>query len=354
MAFEWRESFGYSTVLLDIFTSHTSGTGGHTATINATGGRTGGPCLRWSTSSSAGNSTVAQALKAIPAGTTKYVAFAYKTGLLPPVATNRVIFRFTENGTVQVDIRVNSQGDLFFTRNGTLLAGTTITACVIPGVYIQIQAKVVFNNTTGSVDVRLNGATSSSLPSGESTGLDTVNTATVTCDGVALCVGGAAIDPATGSDNRDFCHVAVRSTDWMGDIRVDYFPFNAAGNSAQWTPSTGSNHTTIDEIGSKNTADYNSESTVGEKDTFNLDNVPTTAEILEVCPMGLFEKMDAGSAEVAFVVRQGSNEYDGANFSPPFGSAQYFKEGLEENPDTSNPWTASEFNSGELGYKRTT
>lgn len=265
MALDWRESFGYSTVLQDIFTSTSGGAGQHAESINATGGRTGGPSFRYVTSTSAGNTTIAQALKAIPAGVTKYVAIAHRCSTLPPIGGFRVLMRFTQNGSEQVSIRYNSQGDLFFTRNGTLLAGTTLAALIKPNVYIQLQAKVVIDPSAGSVDLRLHGATVSAY-GGAVTGLNTRATATTTCDGVALCTGGTANDPCT----VDFCHWAVRSTDWMGDVRVDYFPMNAAGNSAQWTPSTGSNPTTIDETGSKNTADYNATSTVGNKDTFNL------------------------------------------------------------------------------------
>jgi hypothetical protein len=350
MAFDWRESFGYSNVLLDVFTSTlVPGGSNHTWSINATNGRTGGPCLRGVTVNGSGNNLIAQSLKAIPAGATKYAAIAYRTSVVPPVGGFRIIYRFTENGNPQVDIRINSQGDLYFTRAGTLLAGTTLTALVVPNVYVQFVAKVVIDPSAGSVDVRLHGATTSAY-GGAVTGLNTRATATTTCDGVAACTGGVANDPCT----VDFCHLAVHPTDWTGDIRVDYFPMNAAGNSTQWTPSTGSNHTTIDEIGSKSTADYNATSGVGDKDTFALDNVPTTAEIFEVCPMGLVEKMDAGAAECAFVIRQGSTDYDGANVSPPFGTPQYFKVGLELNPDTGLAWTASEFNTNEIGYKRTT
>jgi hypothetical protein len=351
MSFEWRESFGYSTVVLDIFTSYTNGDGNSDPTINATGGRTGGPSFRYTATNSASNSGLNTALKAIPAGVTKYFALAYRTSVLPPLGGSRIIARFTQNGSTQVDMRINSQGDLFFTRAGTLLAGTTLTALVVPDVYIQLQSKVVFNNSTGSIDVRLHGATTSAY-GGAVTGLDTVATATVTCDGVGLCSGGVV-----GNDPRtdDFCHPAVRNNDWMGDLRVDYFPGNGVGNSSQWTRSAGSNnYENIDETGSKDITNWNATSGVGNKDTFPTDNVPTTAQILEVCPMGLFSKQDAGSAECAFVVRQSGTDYDGANFSPPFGSNQYFKEGLELNPDTGSAWTPSEFNAGEIGYKRTT
>jgi hypothetical protein len=349
MAFDWWESFGYSTVLLDIFTSITNGSA-TTPSINATGGRTGGPSFRHVQTSSNGNATISNALKAIPAGATKYAALAYRCSVLPPAGGFRVIYRFTENGSVQVDIRINSNGDLYFTRNGTLLAGTTLVALVVPNVYVQLQAKVVIDPSAGSVDVRLHGAATSAY-GGAVTGLNTRATSTTTCDGVAFCTGGTAGDPCT----VDFCHVAVRDSDWMGDIRVDYFPGNGVGNSSQWTRSAGSNnYETIDEIGTKDITDYNATSTIGNKDTFPTDNVPTTAELLAVCPMGLLSKQDAGSAECAFVVRQGSTDYDGANFSPPFGSNQYFKECLELNPDTAAAFTPTEFNGGEVGYKRTT
>jgi len=348
--FQWWESFGYSNVLADIFTNPWSGPGLHSPSINATGGRTGGPSFRYVTTNSLGNATIAKTVKAISAGVTKYAAVAYRCSVLPPLGGFRVIYAFTQNGSVQVDIRINSQGDLYFTRNGTLLAGTTLTALVVANVYLQFVAKVVIDPSAGSVDVRLHGGSTSAY-GGAITGLNTRATATTTCDGVALCTGGTDNDPCT----VDFCHVAVNSSDWMGDLRVDYFPGNANGNSSQWARSAGSNnYENIDEIGSKNTSDYNKTSTVGEKDTFPTDDVPTTAQIFAVCPMGLFDKQDAGAAECAFVIRQSSADYDQTNFSPPFGSQQYFKQAVENNPATSSSFTATEFNGGEVGYKRTT
>lgn len=123
----------------------------------------------------------------------------------------------------------------------------------------------------------------------------------------------------------DFTHPII-GDDWIGNVQVSYLPGNGVGNSSDWTKSAGSNnYENIDETGSPNLTDYNHADKVGDKDTFPHGMIPATANIIAVGVIGLFNKQAAGPAECCLVVRSGGTDHDGTNFSPPFGSNQYFQ-----------------------------
>lgn len=344
MALDWWESFGYSTVVADMFTSLV--VSGVTTTINATGAPGGTPSLRM-VGAGGGSTTNGQNIKTLLTSSgTKRFHFYYKTNNLPN--STRIIWKFQQGGSEQVDIRVNTSGDLFFTRNGTTLSNTTVTGAITAGVVVHIRGKIVVHSSTGIIEVYLNGSSDNSTPS--ATGLNTQATGTAQIDAAGPCFVSSATGDSSTTDHSD---IIVDDANDLGESKVRYFPGNANGNSSQWTRSAGSNNfENIDEAGTKDTSNFNHTAGVGDKDTFGSDNVPTTALIHAVCPVGLFDKQDAGAADCCFVIRQGGTDFDGANFSPANGSPGYFKQAFEDNPNTSNPFTPTEFNGGEFGYKR--
>jgi hypothetical protein len=71
------------------------------------------------------------------------------------------IAAFGDAGTFQVQLRLNADGTLSVVRgpcNGTVIAGPSSQALSI-GVYAYIQFAATINNSTGSVAVKVNGAT---------------------------------------------------------------------------------------------------------------------------------------------------------------------------------------------------
>jgi hypothetical protein len=341
MSLDFWASLGYSTTILDNFSS-IGGSGSQA--INATGGRTGGPSLRFTSTS--GAPSVRGSL--LTSGQTRWAPVAIRISALPSL--DRTILQLLESATVQVDLRITPEGKLRVTRSGTTLA-TSTNQVVFANVYFQVEPKVKIDNSTGTVDVRLNGDSAGILGLVGLTGLDTQITGNALIDSIAYCnipVSGS------GSETLDFCHMLVRNDDWSGDAHVDYFPSNGAGNYAQWTPLSSTNVSQIDESGSPNTADYNLTDTVGDKDSFTHGSILATSTPIAVCPVMLVNKQDAGGAQLKFLLRQGGTDYNpGAALNPPLGSNQYVKECFTEDPDTAAPWIGSGVNSVETGYERT-
>jgi len=101
---------------------------------------------------------------------------------------------FSNSGSSQCDVRMNGAGNLFFTRNGTVIGGPSLYA-LTPNVWTFIEFKATFSTSgTGLCEVRVNGVTVLSVPN--------VTNATTTALG-ALC---SFYGPTTPAYIRD-CYV---------------------------------------------------------------------------------------------------------------------------------------------------
>jgi hypothetical protein len=150
--------------------------------------------------------------------------------------------------------------------------------------------------------------------------------------------------------------IVFDTTDWIGDTRIGGTLIDGAGNSADWTPSAGSNYQTVDEV-PESDADYNYINTVDQIDTFSVGDVPAEAYAIKcVQVMARAQKEGASTPQnIAVGVR------------PPVGGTDYFSSDQalatvwkghvnlwENNPYTAAAWTPTEVNSTEIGYKSRT
>jgi hypothetical protein len=352
MGLNFWASLGYSNTLLHNFSS-LSGT--LTQTINATGGASGGPSLRQVTNPSGNSDSRAMAALVVP-GPTQYSAQRYKTsglpnGILAP-SCDRIILELRESGTAQVDVRITPLGKLKVTSGGVVL-GISTRQVVFAGVHFQYEIKAVIHPSAGTIDVRTCGDPAGIPGLTGLTGLNTRVTGVSSIDEVAWCSDTLIAGGDGASVNIDHSDISVRDDGWMGDAQWDYFASSVAGFYQQFTPSAGTNPSTIDETGAP-TADHNKTSNVGDIDSFTGGSVSATAVIPAVCQVMLHNKQAAGVAEDKFLFRQGGVDYTGAAFNPPFGSDAYVKEAYLLNPITGLPFTPTEINGTlERGYKRT-
>lgn len=284
------------------------------------------------------------------ASATVIAGFAHTITANTAAAQDAAFFAFTDAGTVQVDLRWNgSTRQLFVTRNGTQI-GSTGTTVLSLGVAYYIEFKVTINNSTGSFEVRINGVT-------EITGssLDTQNTANATVDGIRLGRSNN-IDNTQNPDYFDdlyFCNDSgANNNTFLGDLRIQcIFPDGAGGNT-QWTPSAGSNFQNVDETAPNDDTDYNSDATIGDRDTYTYGNLsPSTATIKAIQIMTYARKDDAGTRTIAPVLRIGGVNYDQSNLPNLTTTYQYLPQVIEVSPATTAAFTLSEVNGMEAGAK---
>lgn len=249
-------------------------------------------------------------------------------------ATNQITIRLI-NGSLQA-----LRGD----QNGTVIASAAA------GLYasaewhhLEVQASV--NSSTGTVEVRLDGVQRINFTGNTKAGgtNNTIDASTLWFDGggVFYYVDDYYILNNSGS--------APYNT-FLGDVRIYTMSPSAAGASTQFTPSSGANYTTVDEL-PYSTSDYVSSSTVGNRDTYTLADLPANATTIFGLQTNLIaKKTDAGTMAVKPVLRSGGTNYYGTTVGL-ISSDKTTSDIRSLDPATSAGWTSSGINNLEIGVE---
>lgn len=250
--------------------------------------------------------------------------------------------------TSHLTLRWSSAGTLALYRGGSTLLATASSSVTDPlfgsGAWHYIEVSATIADSGGTCVVKCDGVTlinftGDTKNAGTNTTIDTVKllrsvTQTYFDDVYIL--------DATGSAPHN---------SFLGEIRVYTLSPSGAGASTQWTPSTGSNYATVDEL--PYSASDNVQSSVsGNRDTYAMGNLPSnvgTIYALQTCLVA--KKSDAGAMSVKVVDRPGSTNY--ASSAVALGTADSTVIGPTRttNPDTSAAWTASDVNALEAGVE---
>lgn len=313
-------------------------------TISSSSVRTGSAGIRFTSGQNNVIKTLPSAYGTLIAGVA-YRSFA--------TSLDAGIIAFQDNTTYQISlVHDSATGRLVLIRgqvspgSGTTLA-TSTNIVSTRGIWAYVELKVTFDDTTGSYEVRVNGDTWLSA-----TNVDTKQSANTTANRVVL---GRTGDNTSGTvDYDDFyvCDTAgsVNNT-FLGDIGVAALFATGAGSSTQWTPSTGSNYQNVDETAPNDDTDYNSSSTVGQKDLIAMGNLGgTVTTVLGVQVLRRSRKDDVGTRQLKTKIKSNTTEANGATTSES-SSYVYYRDIFETDPDTSAAWTPSGVNGMEAGYE---
>lgn len=262
-------------------------------------------------------------------------------------------FSSDSGATAHVTLNLNASGQIEARRGtvtGTVL-GTSAAGSLVPlaGVgYVPIIAKVTLHDTTGAVEVWVNGVQVLNL-----TNVDTKNAGTkavldsfsLECGGPDLYLADVWLMNGAGSVNNGIPSVK--------DFRVEYLAPSGNGTTSQGTGSDGNstdNYALVDET-TPDTADYVGITTDGNKDTYAMGNLASTAgSVLGTQAVALAAKSDAGAKSVALVSRSsGGTEADSADKS--LLTTYAYKLAIRETDPTGASYTIGEVNAEEFGFK---
>mgnify|MGYP000653285074 CR=1 FL=1 len=317
---------------------------GATAVIGSTDGRRGGGAFK---ASLTGTSTTILT-KTLTASASWVLGFAISVSALPSAATT--LAALLDAGSVQCDLRLNTDGTLSITRNGTALTnGTSVTALTTnTWYYIEFKVTIADSISASSCKARINGvdaitvATSQDTKATANASANQVRLGTSNSSGMQFYIDDFYCCDQSGSVNNDF----------LGDCRIDTLYPNADGNYSQFTPSTGSTHYDLVDETAPNTTDYNESATNGHRDSYAFQNlsalVASTIHGLQVNVAAL--KDDAGTRSACAMVRSSSTDSDGATVALSTSQA-YISQVWETNPNGSVAWTESSVNAAEFGVK---
>jgi hypothetical protein len=341
MALRFVDSFDhYATA--DILQKWTL-SGGTAPTIVAAAGRRSTACLRITGSSGA------SLTKTLDSQATWIIGFALNVSQGPSGAARLLVCYDT--GTEHLRLRLNTDGTISVMRGGSTVLSTS-AATIAFASYGFLEFKFTINDTTGSYEVRYNGAmiTSGSGVDTRNGANSTVNQFQLRSDAVGESPGGTYsfddlyICDGSGSSNNDF----------LGDVRVDCYLPDGNGNSSQLVGSDGNsvdNYALIDEASQNGDTDYVQSATVSNKDTYTFSNMShTPADIFGVQVNMIAKKDDSGTRSVCAVTRSGGSDTDGTTQALSTAYLCY-REIRETDPNTAAAWTTTNLNNAEFGIK---
>jgi hypothetical protein len=275
---------------------------------------------------------------------------------LPTVIDRLTIFEFRDvANAAQVNISVTTTGAIKAVRGA--LAGTalgTSTLLLQVGTWNHIEAKVLFSQTVGTIEVRVNGVVFLNL-----TGLDTVNTANVEASQIAYGTTTAgAVGAVTDWDDFSIWDTAGSvNNDFIGDRGVFLLlPDSDVVAEQDWVESAGTDgFAMIDEADPDGDTTYvAAPAGSGHISEFGLQDLPSNISIVSAvrtCPS--IRKTDAGAANAQVSVRSVAAVANGADNALTTSYARY-SDVFETDPNTSSAWSRNAVNAMFLRVEKTT
>jgi len=233
------------------------------------------------------------------------------------------------------------------------LLGQTADNLIDDMVWYYLETKTYVNNSSGSVQIRLNGATHLQLENintDPSNGLYNgvshidITGALYYSTSVTLLIDDLYILDNSGLQNNDF----------LGDVYIQAIFPESNGTHSDWTPSAGSNYECVDDIDIDEDATFVSTTTDNAIDTYNFGAVTAiTGSTIKAVVSNITAKKDGASIRhIAPIVRENNLEYEGGdvNLSDTYKNYQYV---WENNPEDNQPWEISDIDNAEFGVKLT-
>lgn len=331
MTTKWADSFeDLASGVANFATDYTAAAG--TGLNVGTGRRTGTQAL------STANGTLTKTI-----GGTEATMFA-SIALNIPSLVSAAFMRFQEGATVHLEFRLTVTGAIAVYRAGSTLLGTS-SVFFTAGSWTWFQIKVLIHDSAGTVEIRdASGSVLLSL-----TGQDTRNAGTGFCDTMYLA--GPTIAATLFDDYHVWDSTGSICNTWTNDTRIDHKLPDGAGNSAQFTPSAGSNYDCVNEP-TWNTTDYVESLTAGHKDSYTFGNLAhSPPSIFSVLRTVLAQKDDAGARQLKPMTRRSGTDYSGTGVTLNQGSYVRVVDVQEADPSTSAAWTQTGFNAAEFGFE---
>lgn len=281
----------------------------------------------------------------------------FYTASLPSFIAQSVLTFADASANAHIRVAIGISGEVHVYRGATAMSGTgalgtllgsSAVGVIIPGTWQHIECKVFVHDSTGTVEVKIEGVTVLTI-----TGADTCNgsTATISNIGSEVKSGGTSLYirdyfawETTGPDNDDF----------IGVKRVYTCMPTADGSLTAWTRNTGSDdYAAIDEVPDTDTTDYVYSDTAGQVSTFTVADLPANVGgIVGVEVTAKMSKSDAGVATgKAGVVYLGL--VDAGDEHVPGTSFAFYPTMFEADP-YGVAWARTVFNATEMRLERVT
>lgn len=263
-----------------------------------------------------------------------------------PISNSKHLLQFADAANNDnLALQVNSTGTFDIVRGSTVIGSTTIPVITAHGWY-HIEMKVLFNDTTGTAEVRVN-----EVPVIALTNVDTCNTTNIECSQIRLTNGSNTdlyvkdliIWDSNGTVNNDF----------MGDYQVVTLVPNA-DVSVPWAKSTGTDGYALLDETSPDDADYiSADATPPALSEFSFTDLdPDVVLVAGLMTVTRALKTDSGTAKLQVGVKS-NGDVDLGQDRAITTSATYWTDVSELSPDTAAAYTPVEVNNITATVNRT-
>lgn len=260
--------------------------------------------------------------------------------LATPVPPYTPLVALYDGATEGINFQFNQDGTISAYRASSLL-GTTVNAMAL-NTWYYFEAKVLTHNSSGTIDIHVNGASWLSL-----SGIDTQESANAYHTAFRL----GEVEVKTQFDDIYFLDASgTENNDFLGNRKVEVIRPNGAGDSTDWTPDSGSNYDRVNEAELDEDTSYVETDTTTDKDLYTYGNLVNMNEVDGIQIMTEV-KVTAGDMDLHSVIKSSTTESDGSGDT--IISTDYVtSRRLEElNPHTAAAWTPSEVDAAQFGVK---
>ncbi len=272
----------------------------------------------------------------VPTGTI-VMGFAYKHG----GSGSGILVRFKYEGATQTSLHLSWNG-LLEARRGTSSSNVLglATEPLRVGTWNYIDVKVVLHDSTGSIQVRLNGQDI----------INATNVDTKASSGVVAYTSVFIEAFERGAWDDLYIYDDTGGDPSLQGSRVIENLLPESDDTSQWTPSTGSDHYALVNDSTINDTTYISHDTINEVDDWNYSNITEIdGGILGLAQFTRVSTDTGGVRTVNSLCESNSTEdLDSVALSEGFNTLYRI---IDEDPDTSTAWTVGGVNAATFGVE---
>lgn len=309
--------------------------------VDTSGGRFGGGALLLATSD--------EVYMDIAGLTEVFAGVQFNVPTLPTGVEEVMVFGNAANA--QISIQVAGFGGSIRVLRGTTEIDNSDGGLVKAGIWHTIEVRVVHNDTTGVVDVRLDGVQVINFSG------DTIPASEVDIDRVEFRSPG-------GSGNGQLDDFYILDTNggapqntFLGDWKIDTIFPDGDGNYTEFDTTFPASPTThwdkVEETPTVDDASYNETPTANDRDTFTMGNLPaiTAQTIFSVQQVSRAESSVTGGSTFQNMLRISGSDFNGATHTTTLSTFLYFREIWDNDPNASAAWTETVINGMESGVE---
>ena len=254
-----------------------------------------------------------------------------------------------EGGTPHIIVRITALGEVEVLRAASTSLGKSAVGLIAAGFFNYIEIKVTIHDTTGTVDLHVNGTNRVSL-----TSQDTRN------GGASGEISIVQVQGSTGVLTIDDFYIgdtagSAPQNDFLGDIRIDATLPSSDGTTTDWevvTPASPASYfDKVDDATPDRETTLVASSTSDEIVLFHFPPQPDVGGVSSIFGVQLsmfLNKDNEGGRQIQAVARPDATNRKGASQNV-LESWNYYYEMWQLNPDSAAVWSEAEVESSEFG-----